>query len=291
MGLNLSIKRVIFHSIFKYNGERVIRLSHSEIKQISGRAGRRNSPYPHGEVTCRDPRDLPYIRQCLQSEIPQIKKAAILPTSAHIEVFREGLEVYGVGEDFVDLHNILMQFRAMAAVNHDLFFLGCQSEMQMIAEMLQGIPLSLQDAYTFCQSPSSEKSIVLLQNFAKKSAQGEICGLPPRPDPKPAKTFDDLSYLCNLYGEVDLFLWLQFKFLPRNTDQHQVALARKESALHFINEALANADKLTLHHDYIQAAIRHRRTWETENPMTDSLSLYSDIIEDDNDDEAYPAFS
>ena len=309
MGLNLSIKRVIFHSIFKYNGEKVIRLSHSEIKQISGRAGRRNSLYPHGVVTCRDPRDLPYIRQCLQSEIPQIKKAALLPTSAHIEVFRDGIEVYGVGEEFVDLHNILKQFRAMATVNNDLFFLGCQAEMQMIAEKLQGIPLSLKDAYTLCLSPSSEKSMVLLQNFAKKSIHGELCGLPSRPIPKPAKSVDDISSLCNLYGEADLYLWLQFKFLPTTTrrrdvdvdidiDQHEAtALARKKSLLQLIHDALANADKLTLHHDYIQAAIRHRRTWETENALNNSGSSSSsydaddDTEDEDDDDEEYLALS
>jgi ATP-dependent RNA helicase SUPV3L1/SUV3 len=290
MGLNLNIKRVIFNSIFKYNGEKVTRLSHSEIKQISGRAGRRNSPYPHGEVTCRDSRDLPYIRECLESDIPQIKKAALLPTSSHIEVFREGLEAYGVGEDMFDLHKILRQFSVMATVKGD-FFLGRQSEMQMIAKSLQGIPLSLKDAYTLCQSPSSESSTLLLQSFAQKLARGEISGLPSRSVAKPAKSFDDLSYLCNLYVDADLFLWLQFKFPPSNAIEHQAALARKESALHFVNAALANTDKLTLQHDYIRTALRHRKTWEAENPMVNNNSPFSDETHDEEDDEAYAAFS
>jgi len=289
MGLNLNIKRIIFNSIFKFNGEKVIRLSHSEIKQISGRAGRRNSPYPHGEVACRDARDLPYIRECLKADIPQIQKAALLPTSAHIEVFRQGLEVSGVREDF-DLHKILRQFSAMATVKGD-FFLGRQSEMQMIAEKLKGIPLSLKDAYTLCQSPSSDSSIPLLQTFAQKLARGEICGLPSRSVAKPAKSFDDLSYLCNLYGDADMFLWLQFKFPPSNAIEHQAAMTRKESTLQFINDALANTDKLTLEHDYIRAAIRHRRTWEAENPMQNAHSPFPNEAEEDEDDEAYAAFS
>lgn len=103
MGLNLSIRRIIFNSMFKNNGEEVVRvravyslcslaafilslsifaivddvkLDHSSVKQIAGRAGRRNSPYPHGEVTCRDPNDMKWLRKCMGTEIEPIKKAS-----------------------------------------------------------------------------------------------------------------------------------------------------------------------------------------------------------------------
>lgn len=300
MGLNLNIKRIIFNSIFKYNGEEAVRLSHSEIKQISGRAGRRNSPYPHGEVTCRDPRDLPYIRKCMSAEIEQIEKAALLPTSAHIELFSEGLQAYDVGDDATDLHNLLRQFSAMATVKGD-YFLGRQTEMQSIAKQLKGIPLSLKDAYTMCLSPTSENSMYLLHNFARKLARGEVCGLPSRSVPKAAKSFDDLSYLCNIYGDADLFLWLQYKYPPSNAVEHQAALARKETTLEFINLALANTDKLDLHHDYIKTAIRHRTQWESENGpayMDDFLENSSsqhdrtfEEEEDDDDDDGYASFA
>ena len=62
MGLNLNIRRIIFNSMFKSNGENIVQLDHSSVKQISGRAGRRNSPFPTGEVTCRDPRDMEYLK-------------------------------------------------------------------------------------------------------------------------------------------------------------------------------------------------------------------------------------
>ena len=58
MGLNLNIRRIVFNSIYKSDGTKFHRLTHSMVKQISGRAGRRNSPFPIGEVTCRDPEDL-----------------------------------------------------------------------------------------------------------------------------------------------------------------------------------------------------------------------------------------
>jgi len=291
MGLNLNIKRIIFNSVFKYNGEEVVRLSHSEVKQISGRAGRRNSPYPHGEVICRDPRDLPYIQKCLTTEIPQIEKAALLPTSDHIELFSEGLQAYNVAEA-TDLDTILRQFSAMATVKGD-FFLGRQTEMQIIAKSLKGIPLTLKDAYMMCLSPTSDSSLFLLQNFARKMGRGEVCGLPSRSVPKVAKSFDDLSYLCNIYGDADLFLWLQFKFPPSNAVEQQAALARKETTLAFINEALANTDHLNLRHDYIRTAIRHRMVWESENGPLLDLDDDEDVLgnSSDDDDEAYASFS
>jgi len=71
MGLNLNIRRIIFNSMFKSNGERIVQLDHSAVKQISGRAGRRNSPYPNGIVTCRDPRDMDHLRK-VNSKKPEI---------------------------------------------------------------------------------------------------------------------------------------------------------------------------------------------------------------------------
>jgi ATP-dependent RNA helicase SUPV3L1/SUV3 len=50
MGLNLNIRRIIFNSIFKHDGSGIVRLSHSAVKQIAGRAGRRNSPFPEGKL-------------------------------------------------------------------------------------------------------------------------------------------------------------------------------------------------------------------------------------------------
>ena len=284
MGLNLNIKRIIFNSIFKFNGEAVVRLSHSEIKQIAGRAGRRNSPYPNGEVTCRDPRDLSYIRQCLDTDIEQIEKAALVPTAAHIEQFSEALSTATDGGDkVVDLHQILRQFGAMATVKGD-YFLGRQSEFRLIAKQLKNIPIPLRDAYTMCLSPTTENSLLLLVNFAKKLSEKKVFGLPMRSVPKNAKSFDDLSSLCELYSDSDLFLWLQYKFPPTNAVEHQAALARKEKALAFINSALANTEELKLNHCYIKHATRNRTAWETENGTEDKEG-FDDVSEDDDDDE------
>jgi len=45
MGLNLSIGRIIFSSLEKYDGKTNRQLTHAEIKQIAGRAGRFKGKY------------------------------------------------------------------------------------------------------------------------------------------------------------------------------------------------------------------------------------------------------
>jgi ATP-dependent RNA helicase SUPV3L1/SUV3 len=286
MGLNLNIKRIVFNTIFKFNGEKVIRLSHSDVKQISGRAGRRNSPYPNGEVTCRDPRDLPFIQQCMSSEIPSVDQAALLPTASHIEFFGNALNSYGV-EERMDLHQILRQFSAMATVQGD-YFLGRQTEMRTIAKRLKRIPLNVRDAYNMCMSPTNRSSLELLENFASKLSRGEVSGLPSRSMPKKAKSFDDLSYLCNLYTDADLFLWLQNKFPPANAVEQQTALARKEKTLEYINEALAETEKLKLDHCYAKQTARQRAVWEAENgpsQLSEDSDSFGDKEYSDDEDE------
>ena len=268
MGLNLNIKRIVFNSIFKFNGEKIVRLNHSEIKQISGRAGRRNSPYPNGEVSCRDPQDLGYIRRCMSCEIEPIRKAALLPTEAHIELFSEAIHAYDVDDKnqnrYPDLHQILKQFSALATVKGD-FFLGRQTEMRIIAKRLKNIPIRLRDAYIMCLSPTTDNSLQLLESFATKVSQGEVFGLPSRSVPKKAKSFDDLSYLCNIYSDVDLFMWLQYKFPPGNQVELAAALARKEQTMQYINAALSATETLKLNHCYLKQSNRHRSSWEMDN--------------------------
>jgi ATP-dependent RNA helicase SUPV3L1/SUV3 len=311
MGLNLNIKRIVFNSIFKFNGEKIIRLSHSEIKQISGRAGRRNSPFPNGEVSCRDYRDLGYIRRCLSSEIEPLRKAALVPTEAHIELFADAIRAYtfssnaegkeiddnghghGHGHShsldshgYPDLHEILRQFGAMATVKGD-FFLGRQNEMATIAKRLTKIPIRLRDAYILCLSPTTDKSLRLLESFATKVSQGEVFGLPSRPVPKKAKSFDDLSHLCNIYADADLFMWLQYKFPPGNAVELATALARKEQTMDYINAALSITEHLKLNHCYLKMSNEHRSSWESENQGPDTntdIGIVDDFVEGYVDD-------
>jgi ATP-dependent RNA helicase SUPV3L1/SUV3 len=179
MGLNLNIRRIIFNSLYKYTGDSIVRLDHSSVKQISGRAGRRNSPFPEGEVTCRDPEDMEHLKRCMSTEIAPIKKAGLLPTAEHIEVFSEALKKYELGNDSDNLHKILIQFSEMATLKGD-FFLCRQTPMQVVAKLLSDVDLPLSDKYTLCMSPAQHdcsRAMTTLKQFATKYSLGQVSGV------------------------------------------------------------------------------------------------------------------
>ncbi|KAL5533488.1 SUV3 [Sanghuangporus sanghuang] len=81
MGLNLKIKRIIFESSWKYDGDVERTLSLSQLKQIAGRAGRYGM---HGDddggiVTTLYDEDLPVVRKAVESKVVPMSKRAVLP--------------------------------------------------------------------------------------------------------------------------------------------------------------------------------------------------------------------
>ena len=267
MGLNLSIKRIIFNSMFKSNGEMTVQLDHSSVKQIAGRAGRRNSSFPEGEVTCRDPRDMEYLLKCMTTEIPTVPKAGLLPTASHIESFAAALKTYKLlsnDHHYDHLHLMLDQFSEMATLQGDYFFCR-QTSMRTIAHNLVHVPISMRDKYTLCMAPvsvSNRRNMTTLLKFAEKLAQGQASGLSTNSiSLKQAKSFDDLASLCELHNDLDLFLWLHGRF-PGNAMEQQTALTLKQRAIECIEEGLQETEDLQLKHNYIQRDARLRRSFE-----------------------------
>jgi hypothetical protein len=127
MGLNLSIQRVIFSRLQKFDGKRVRRLSVSEVKQIGGRAGRFGGVFPVGTVAVLAQQQgsgaaggqgpggqtkggaaggapvagatgeaavrlgIRHVAECLASPTPHLRVAGLLPTLGHLEEFAASL--------------------------------------------------------------------------------------------------------------------------------------------------------------------------------------------------------
>lgn len=91
MGLNLRIKRMIFETTFKWNGQEMEVMSASQIKQIAGRAGRygtkRGDKDEDGGVVCTmSEDDMPVLRAALESPTRYINHARIASLPGTIEV-------------------------------------------------------------------------------------------------------------------------------------------------------------------------------------------------------------
>jgi ATP-dependent RNA helicase SUPV3L1/SUV3 len=267
MGLNLNIRRIIFNSMYKYDGTGVVRLGHSAVKQISGRAGRRNSPFPVGFVTCRDPDDMKYLQKCMSSDVEMIQQAGLLPTASRIEAFYAALIEHDlVAQHSNNLHHALQHFTELARTRGD-YFLCRQTDMIVIAKHLTQLNLPIRDKYALCLCPitlNNKKSMDVLLRFASKVASREVPGLDPTVRPLRPKSFDDLSRLCSLYSDLEQFLWLQNKFpAAGSVMERQAALAYKEQTVALIGEGIAFSDNLKLKHCYLTYDKSLRRRWQS----------------------------
>lgn len=91
MGLNLNIRRIVFHSTLKSDKKKVFWVEPSSVKQIAGRAGRLSSQYKVGLVTAWQEIDLAYVRAVMEWDLPPLRSAGIFPTIDQIETFGEKL--------------------------------------------------------------------------------------------------------------------------------------------------------------------------------------------------------
>jgi ATP-dependent RNA helicase SUPV3L1/SUV3 len=92
MGLNLSIRRIIFYSLMKPNvnekGEKEIdTISVSSALQIAGRAGRYGTQWEEGFVTTFKEEDLPTLKNLLTQSPEPLVQAGLHPTADQIELY------------------------------------------------------------------------------------------------------------------------------------------------------------------------------------------------------------
>lgn len=213
LGLNLNIRRIVFSTVEKFDGESMRELTVSEIKQIAGRAGRFKSLYPVGEVTAFDDDALRLVRRALKIEIgpanPHLltEEAGVLPMFEQLESLHA---VMGEGATFSD---VLDTFEELAQTDKH-YFLCKGDSLRQTAQLIQHLPLSLQDLYTFCMAPVDIAN-ELVAGFMVRWAESYARGLP-----IPSPTFGQLmkaakskiSAYETAFKVVDLYLWLSYRF-------------------------------------------------------------------------------
>ncbi|VDP08521.1 unnamed protein product [Soboliphyme baturini] len=184
MGLNLSIRRVIFNSLTK-----------PMCLQIGGRAGRFGTEHQRGEVTTLRSEDLPVL-QVISITITQ---AGLNPTIEQIEMFAYYLPK-------ATLSNLIDIFVSICSVDESKFFMCHVEDLKFLADMIEHVPLPLKVRYTFCLAPVNRKLpfvCTMFLRFARKFSRGELltwewlCGWPFSP---PQKIMD----LMHLEGVFDL---------------------------------------------------------------------------------------
>ncbi|KAK2920307.1 ATP-dependent RNA helicase SUPV3L1, mitochondrial isoform X2 [Channa argus] len=227
MGLNLSIKRIIFNSLVKPNvnekGEKQMEtISTSQALQISGRAGRFSSKFKEGEVTTMHRDDLPVLKEILSHSVDPIETAGLHPTAEQIEMF-----AYHLPD--ATLSNLVDIFVSLSQVD-GLYFVCNIDDFKFLADMIQHIPLNLRSRYVFCTAPINKKQPFVCTSFLKFARQFSrdepltfdwVCRHVSWPV-APPKNIKDLVHLEAVHDVLDLYLWLSYRFMDMFPDTASV---------------------------------------------------------------------
>ncbi|KAF7272847.1 hypothetical protein GWI33_014411 [Rhynchophorus ferrugineus] len=218
MGLNLSIRRVIFYSLIKpimnEKGEKEMdTISVSSALQIAGRAGRYGTQWEQGFVTTFKTEDILTLKTLLSSQPEPITQAGLHPTADQIELY-----AYHLPNS--TLSNLMDIFVSLSTVDDSLYFMCNIEDFKFLADMIQHVPLALRARYVFCCAPINKKMpfvCTMFLKFARQYSKNEcitfewLCrniGWPLQPP----KTIIDLVHLEAVFDVLDLYLWLSYRF-------------------------------------------------------------------------------
>ncbi|CRL07148.1 CLUMA_CG020141, isoform A [Clunio marinus] len=210
MGLNLSIRRIVFYSLIKpttnEKGEKEMDvISVSQALQIAGRAGRYGTQWPQGFVTTFKPDDLPTLQKILSKSPEPLTQAGLHPTADQIELYAYHLPNSS-------LSNLIDIFVSLSTVDDSLYFMCNTEDFKFLAEMIQHVPLPLRARYVFCCAPINRKMPLVCGMLLKQI--GWPFSIP--------KTILDLVHLEAVFDVLDLYLWFSYRFIDIFPDANLV---------------------------------------------------------------------
>ncbi|KAL2833139.1 ATP-dependent RNA helicase SUV3 [Aspergillus pseudoustus] len=235
MGLNLSVKRIIFETVVKRIPTGLTRLTVPEIKQIAGRAGRYRSAAQQnsegnqdkgdnvGYVTSLEEIDLPYIREAMGVEPPPISAAGLNPSDSHFEKFAAYFPPN------VSLEYIIKRLWEVAQV-HPLFFM-CDSQSLVenagVIDVVSGLQIADQITFMaapiYTREPEGRDIAAAFAQCVSNHTNGRLLDIPglnlevlEEPVSGNKEYLHDLE---NLHKSVILYSWLSFRFGGVFTDR------------------------------------------------------------------------
>lgn len=252
MGLNLSIKRVIFNQVTRFDGSKQVLLSIPQIKQIAGRAGRYRSAHQDnqktpvsspdvetpaieeetvGWVTTLDEADLPIVSKALSTEAPPLRRAGLMPPAEFLEEFNNKLPAGTPFEYLVRTVNRI-------AKTHPRFYLCSIKDTLAAARLIEDVPqLSIEQRVNICAAPVGGRNPSLyrcFKAFARAVSRGKqvsVVDIPEIPleilQKEPAASREYLASLEDLHKCLILYLWLSYRFAGTLTGQ-PMAMHAKE---------------------------------------------------------------
>ncbi|CDJ33316.1 uncharacterized protein EMH_0081770 [Eimeria mitis] len=157
LGVNLSIRRIIFTTTFKYDGTSLRRLEASEVRQLAYRAGRFGGPWgtQGGLVSALQQDQLDTLRSLLEGptvSVPPLNSAALLPETWAFELFAH----FAADNTPVCTAALIQKFVSMLHTRVPYFIpSGALHRAVAVAALLRDVPLPPPELYIFCMAPVS----------------------------------------------------------------------------------------------------------------------------------------
>ncbi|XAR73567.1 RNA helicase [Bertholletia excelsa] len=237
MGLNLNIRRVIFYSLSKYNGDRIVPVPASQVKQIAGRAGRRGSRYPDGLTTTLHLDDLDYLIECLKKPFEDVQKVGLFPFFEQVELFAGQLPD-------ITFPRLLEKFKESCRLDGSYFL--CQHDhIKKVANMLEKVQgLSLEDRFNFCFAPVNirdPKAMYHLLRFASSYAQNLPVNIAMGMPTCSARNDTELLDLETKHQVLSMYLWLSHQFKEETFPYWRKAEAMATDVADLLGQSLTKA--------------------------------------------------
>ncbi len=240
MGMNLPVRRIVFSALSKFVDDKEHPLSFSEIKQISGRAGRFKR-FPVGEVTTlnRVEEGLRTLRNAIEHHLGQQGKAMVGPDLDIFSSVNHALETHGLPT--LMLSEFLRLFNTMTFQKP--FFCVDMNEMIELAEMVEAADedrtLSNAEIFGFACAPVNLGLIEHVQYYLW-ILNHYVSGQSVLNEPIDEKS-DNIDYLETSIKCVELYQWLSRHFNYKNfTFDERQLLENKSKAIERLNELLSD---------------------------------------------------
>ena len=175
MGLNLPIRRVLFSTMTKFDGEDDRPLDESEVHQIAGRAGRfgMHDEGFAGVLETAEPTALRQLRELLlkHPSAPRDFKAPVAPNPWHVATIAQRLHL-------TKLRDVLGVFVEQLKLDDAHFAVAELDQMLLLAEALDtsAAGLSLKERFIYAQAPVDTRTDSQLQEYLGWSSSHALVG-------------------------------------------------------------------------------------------------------------------
>lgn len=259
MGLNLNIRRVVFYSLNKYNGDKIVPVAASQVKQIAGRAGRRGSRYPDGLTTTLHLEDLNYLIECLQQPFDEVRKVGLFP-------FFEQVELFAAQVPDMAFSTLLEHFGKHCRLDSS-YFLCRHDHVKKVANMLEKVQgLSLEDRFNFCFAPvniRNPKAMYHLYRFASTYSQDMPVNVAMGMPKSSAKNDTELLDLESRHQVLSMYLWLSNQFEEKNFPFVEKVEAMATNIAELLGESLSKASwKMESKEEKVKGQKKEERGYE-----------------------------